>query len=520
MKKTMKKVALLLVALFVFAAMFAGCNNTTEAEQPEKTQEANESNKPIEATQEKETQETALEEYEVIFTYAGNEEEGTAAVQDAISAITKEKINATIKFMPIGWSAWAEQTTLIIAGNEKVDLMFTSNYYNYSSVVARGDLLPLDDLLNDYGQDIKSVLAQDLINSSKIGGEIYGIPSIRDFAADFGIAMRKDLVEKNNIDLDSLKTYEDLTALFQTIKDNEPGVMPLVKGGDTTTFVEQTLQSKYDRLDNFFGVIAMDATDYKVVNLYETQDYADSVALVRSWFESDFISKDSATSTEQGVDVIKAGEAFSTLVPMKPGYDLQVSTQCGMPMVTVRLTKPVTNTSNIINVMTSIAKTTGDAQRAMMMLNLMYSDAEIVNLYDNGIEGINYVVVEDNVIDFPEGLDATTTTYSSNNWMVGNNYMSYVWKGDDPELWSKMEVFNDSSVRSPALGFVFNAENVKTEVAAVTNVQSQYRLGIETGTLDPETALPEYIAKLKDAGIDVIIAEKQAQLEAWAKENK
>lgn len=43
----------------------------------------------------------------------------------------------------------------------------------------------------------------------------------------------------------------------------------------------------------------------------------------------------------------------------------------------------------------------------------------------------------------------------------------------------------------------------------------QYYCGLDCGSVDPETAIPEFNQALKDAGIDEIIAEKQAQYDAW-----
>jgi putative aldouronate transport system substrate-binding protein len=51
-------------------------------------------------------------------------------------------------------------------------------------------------------------------------------------------------------------------------------------------------------------------------------------------------------------------------------------------------------------------------------------------------------------------------------------------------------------------------------------VKDQYKVGLETGTLDPDKYLPEFISKLKASGIEKIIAEKHKQLDEWAKSNK
>ena len=128
--------------------------------------------------------------------------------------------------------------------------------------------------------------------------------------------------------------------------------------------------------------------------------------------------------------------------------------------------------------------------------------------------------VSDNVIDYPNGVDSSSVGFSGLGWLFGNQFLSYTFKGDDEKLWDDMKAFNDRAIKSKALGFMFDSTPVKTEFAAVTNVTGQYRNALESGVIDPEKELPQFIAKLKDAGIDKIIAEKQKQLDEWAAANK
>ncbi|HAA25383.1 MAG TPA: ABC transporter substrate-binding protein, partial [Ruminiclostridium sp.] len=101
-------------------------------------------------------------------------------------------------------------------------------------------------------------------------------------------------------------------------------------------------------------------------------------------------------------------------------------------------------------------------------------------------------------------------------YAMGNQFLSPLWRGEQPDLWEQMKKDNDTALRSKALGFTFNSENVKTELAAVNSVRSQYRMLIECGLADPDSGIiEEYVAKMKEAGVDKIIAEKQAQLDAW-----
>ena len=70
------------------------------------------------------------------------------------------------------------------------------------------------------------------------------------------------------------------------------------------------------------------------------------------------------------------------------------------------------------------------------------------------------------------------------------------------------------------MGFSYDSTPVSTEIAALTNVKNQYLPGLACGSLNPETELPKFLQALEDAGLQKVIDEKQAQLDAWIAENK
>lgn len=507
----------ILVVVLALAMLISACGN------------GNNNNKATNAGKDEATSEgksdkgaETLKPVELVMVFpVGGEPKDLKLIQDEINKMTKEKINATVKLIPIGFGAWAQQKTLMMSGNEQVDLIL-SGLGTYSQEVAKGQLLELDGYLDENGQGIKDALDSldpAFLNATRIDGKIYAVPSIRDLAADYGITMRKDLVEKYNIDTTAIKSLDDLDAVFQTIKDNEPGIIPTVKYGNS--IIDIYVLNYFDNLGDGFGVLPGYDNDLKVVNMYEAPEYADMLNTVRRWYQAGFIAKDAATSTETQYNMVKSGKAFSFISHMKPGIESQESRTTGKEMVSVHFRPAATATNNIISIMWSIARNSKNPERAMMLLNMMYTDKDFINLLDYGIEGQHYVKVSDNVIDYPQGVDATNSGYNLQmGWMFGNQSLSHIWNGDDPELWNQLADFNRDAKKSRALGFTFNSDAVKTEVAAVTNVQNQYKVALETGTIDPIAKLPEFNKQLKAAGIDKIIAEKQKQLDAWAQTNK
>jgi putative aldouronate transport system substrate-binding protein len=439
-------------------------------------------------------------------------------VQDAINKISLQKINATVKLTPISFGNWEQQVNLMLSSNEKLDLMVvTSNLY--SNLVAKGQVVPLDQMLEKQGQGIKKSMDAAYLNAAKISGKIYAVPTIRDFAANNGLTMRKDLVEKYQIDVTKIKTLDDVEATLKLIKSKEPNLNPLIPGNIGRTMLDS--YRTFDMLGDSLGVLPQFDNNLKVVNLYETQDYAQFVKKMRSWYTSGLIMKDSATNKTSQFDLLKSDRGFSYFSNMKPGFEQQESKSSGVPVVVANLLQPVSTTTNVTSIMWGIPVNSKTPEKAMEFLNLMYTDKDIINLLDWGVEGKHYVVKEGNVIDYPQGVDAKTSGYSMNmGYLFGNQFLSYVFNGDDPKIWERMDEFNKSALKSKALGFTFDASNVKAEYAAVSNVVTQYKLPLETGSVDPETILPEFISKLKAAGIEKIIAEKQKQLDEWAKTNK
>ncbi|HTG70484.1 MAG TPA: extracellular solute-binding protein, partial [Candidatus Udaeobacter sp.] len=260
---------------------------------------ANSGNDGTASTEEGGNASGALKPVELVMVFpAGGEPKDLQLVSDEINKLTKEKINATVKLIPIGFGAWAQQKTLMMSGNEQVDLI-VSGLGTYSQDVAKGQFLELDGYLDEQGQGVRDALdALDpaFLNATRIDGKIYAVPSIRDLAADFGITMRKDLVDKYNIDTTKIKSLDDLDAVFKIIKDNEPGIIPTVKYG--ISILDIYVGSFFDTLGEGFGVLPGHDNGLKVVNMYETPEYADMLNTVRRWNQAGYVAKDAATSTE------------------------------------------------------------------------------------------------------------------------------------------------------------------------------------------------------------------------------
>ncbi|MFD0620831.1 ABC transporter substrate-binding protein [Paenibacillus sp. GCM10027629] len=458
-----------------------------------------------------------LKPYKITLVYPGTAQKDLAVVQEEMSKYLTEKINATIELKPIEWGSWDDKTNLMKISNEPFDLMFTASWYYYPRDAAKGQYLELDDLMNQYGKDIPDVLGPDFIKGSRIGGKLYALPTKKEFGQGFGLLLSKKLVDKYKFDINGVKSIEDVEKMLGTIKANEPGVTPII----SRKFTNVWEAANYDNIIAHIAV-ARGSKEIKAIDKLEDPKYIDFYKRMNVWYKNGWFDKDILTSdTDQAMNMIKAGKGFAVASSLKPGKDKEMSLTSGTEVVQMETADPFTTTGDAQGAMLGISRTSEDPARAMMFLNLLYTDKKLLNMLDWGVEGKHYVKKSENIIDFPEGVNADTQAYPSpGGWMFGNQFNSYLWANEDPQKWEQFQKLNDSAERSIILGFAFNQEPVKAEMAAIENVNKEFEASLGTGAVDAEKTIAKWKEKRDAAGFAKVKAEVDKQLQEWAAAQK
>ncbi|MGO4540883.1 ABC transporter substrate-binding protein [Paenibacillus sp. 2TAB19] len=516
MLKVRKNVLSVLILMLAATLVFTACsgNNAKEGSNTSTNKPAEATNAP-EATEPAKEPATDLKPYTIKLVYTGLPQKDEAKIEEAASKYLTEKINAKLDIIAIDWGPWEDKLNMMIASREKVDVIFTAQWQKYAINVEKGAFKDLADLLQTpAGQAVVSGLDPAYIEGSKINGKNYAIPTNKELAAQGGIVYRKDVAEELGIDMSQVKTIADLDAVFATVKEKKPGMTPIYfKEGET---FNSHYIGNYDALGDTSipGLILKDADDTKVVPNYDLPRYVDTLKLTRDFFKKGYINSDAATNQTSTNDAIKSGNYFAVPNSLKPGKAAEMENQLGMTgkLAQVALNEKTTATSETAGAMLAISTTSEDPERAMMFISLLHTDKVLNNLINFGIEGDHYDKVSDEIIK-PAANAASYAPGAA--WMLGNQFLNYVWESEAPDKWAQFAEFNKGSKVSKGLGFVFNSEPVKAEVAAIVNVDAEYLTALETGSVDVDKVLPEYSSKLKAAGIDKIITEKQTQFDAF-----
>ena len=200
----------------------------------------------------------------------------------------------------------------------------------------------------------------------------------------------------------------------------------------------------------------------------------------------------------------------------KPGIENELEKKTTKEMLVFTLT-PVYTTTTRLDILWYVAHNSEKPERAVQVLNELYTNPELENICINGIEGKHFELKDEEkgIVGYPEGVDGTNTGYPSYPWAWPNEMISYIWDGDPEDLWTATDEWNKSAVISPAMGFSWNNSSVLNQVTACTNVKSKYENALVTGSIDPDEAIPQFLQELEDAGVNDIIAEKQRQLDEY-----
>ena len=439
-----------------------------------------------------------------------------AKISEAASKITEEKFNTKVELSRVGFGSYDQQVNLTLASSEKLDLMY-EYCGNVTSAISSGQIVPITDYLDSYGSDMKSQISDSDWKCVTFNGDIYGVPANKEKATGWGFAMNKEMADATGIDYSSIKTEEELEPLLEKVKEMYPDVYPIVSNNGS-----MSLMTDQDDLGGDIGSLESASGDNTtVINYYGTDEYMNEMKLRYDWAQKGLIMPDASTSTENANSLIGAGKGFGRFTNTKPGIEKEMEKEAGKEVVVLEMVKPYTTTTRV-GIVWYVPHNSEKPERAVQVLNEIYTNPDLANLFINGLEGKHYEFVdkEKGIVNYPEGVNASNTGYTSLPWAWPNETISYIWEGLDSDIWDQIQEFNKDATVSPAKGFAWDNTEVQNEVTACANVVAKYGPALECGSLDPETTIPKFLDELKAAGADTIIAEKQKQLDAWLEANK
>ncbi|GGG57977.1 ABC transporter substrate-binding protein [Paenibacillus radicis (ex Gao et al. 2016)] len=476
----------------------------------------NGNNKPANSTQTAaESEGTKLNPVQLTWYYPQwSMQPGTKEVEDAINKITQEKMNATIKLMPTDGGSYEQKLNTMVAANEEFDIAWTSFWmFNYAQNSRRGAFVELGPLLEKNAPELKELFPDMVWEALKVDGKIYSILNYQTITNKEGFLIQKRFADKYGLDPSAIKSIKDIESFLVKIKENEPDIIPfgITRAGNFENMKTTYNNIEYISNEAIVGLYRDDAQS-KVMDVIQSPEYKEYLTLMHDWYSKGLINKDAPTVKALD-DRKKAGQiAVSFHNVLKPGREVEEKNASGgQDIVIVPTSEPFVGTNTIIQSMQAISQTSKNPERALMFLNLLNTDKELLNLVSYGIEGKHYTRISNDMIKMNEN-----SSYNPNiTWVFGNTFLADMQEGQDAAVREQTLKENNEAKSSPILGFTFDPEPVQTEIANIQAVNDEFGPPLNTGAADVEQKLAEYIEKRKKAGIEKVVAEVQKQLDDW-----
>ncbi len=447
-------------------------------------------------------------------------EEALSEVEEAINVITREKISVEVELVPIEIWNYSSQVSLALQGGEKMDLIQSLGDFN--TAVSTGMTLDITDMLDSLAPESKALVGDAWLAATSHEGRVYGIPTFKPIALTPMVIYRKDIADAIGLDMSAVNSVGDMTDVLRKVKAAYPDMTPLAAVNTGNIGVGLTVPNVDYLTDNYFspkGVLLND--ELTVVDFYASEAFAQVCELAHTWYNENLVMKDAATTASAASELMSSGNYFCYIASYSyPEADTAASLEAvtgGYPLGAKIIGSAFLDTSSINALTWMVASTSKVPEAALKFLNLTFTDKDVVNLIIYGLEGRDYVWNDDGTVRYPDNQDSTTVPYTAqlSCGTLGNFFIMHPMQGTNPASLDWELEQNKNAKTSVAMGFTFDSSPVKAEYTAVTNVIEQYLPGLICGSADPKTEIPLFLERLADAGLGEIIAQKQAQLDAW-----
>jgi len=526
------------------AALFAGCANETtptpvQPDPPPATGTEEAPPPPPPADPDAPTTEVT------IWFMGGNAENNDADVVAAANARLAE-LGVPVTIKPVwtgGWGMGDPAQMALNTADASIDIFWTATWgLNYFNNARMGNFIRLDDpsnnLLERYGQAMLAEVDEALWTAFRADGPnglgLYGVPGPKDSAAWFKM-------DVNNTRLADLGyEFDDIFTL--TGSNHEIIFNPIF---------EEILQASKDKYgDNFFplnieqGNFAQhfSATDGDLTGLdifmfpydpmnpaqpaqpevtlqIENELFVRVLEKVREFWNKGFIDPSLAIQGEEAGVIIgeahTAGEYLFSTGQYAFGHQAAEQERRGIECIFVPLSRvPLVSTMSAAGSGFGISVYSQNQEAAMQLLNAWYTDNTLAVILCYGVEGTHWnpdpagLIVLDN--DAREAIPYQTWRNG-----MGNVFMLTPQDNEGPDFIEGFRAYNELGVATAFAGFVFNSEPVEVQMAALSSAVDEFRPGLTVGAMDPATAVPAYLAALKSAGVDDVLAELNSQLHAF-----
>lgn len=463
--------------------------------------------------------------YTVTMYVVGDRPEDTDLVMEEINKILESEFNTTLDLKHIAWADISTKYSLILAGGEDVDLMFTAPWNYYYTEAAKGAFMEItEEFIEKYMPQTHVTQAPESWQSASINGKVYAVPKNSISPEHKFVAIRDDLREKYG--LEPLTDWDTLEEYLVTIAEKETpesGIWGIAASGNNSELRivwNQRFNLMHDKMGTGpFGYLYNDGKVPSIDDFFvywDSEYFRDFAKRMKYLREKGVWSQDALTNTVSDDDAFANGQgaciAWNGTVYQ---YGRLAEENLGVTVGYYDITPDsIVMVENYNNNMFAIAAASKNPERAAMVLDLLKNDTRLYRLFVGGIEDKHYINIDDKY--YQKGPDADKFPWDSFGWAIRRDDLKQDPSDIDPREIALNETFEDRMTVPPTNGFTFDEEPVKNEMAAINSVIDEYLGMLELGMVDDvDATIDEMMSRIEASGLDIVWEEFKKQYNTW-----
>ena len=509
----MKKIiAMLLVVVMVLG--LAACGSKAPAETTAAPTPSGETKAPANET----TAAPAGEVYQVKLGFPTMQAFPDAAEIDKVESFINEHLRNDLGITDfeldlqfISLFEYATNMNMALASGEKWDIIWTMG--DLSTAVSNGYMVDLTPYLENELAGAVDVV-KNWVVCGTIDGTVYALPCYKGQVLSWKYIYDTNYADAYDMSkVHDLETLDEALAAMKAKYPNEVFEVYCNQYPSLCNFEDHT-----SMVGNYVATVGDSTT---LVNYFTTDAFQKAVKMAYDHRQAGYADPEGSTNTLSHDAVIMSGSSKGVI--MGHAYSIETINQMftmnnsyGATFESVEIATSDMTTNTLTY---GIPYTSENPVAAAKMFNLIWTDEVIANALIYGLEGVSWEWNEDHTsIQYPEGLGLDSVPYTAlyTCGAFGNQFLLYGFDGNTSEADKVfMKELIDNAWYPPLFGFMPSNENVSTQAAAISNVYNQYYKALTYGDVNPDDIMPQFLADLEAAGINELIADYQAQVDAW-----
>ncbi len=415
--------------------------------------------------------------------------------------------NYSVRYDSFDWGDYNSKMSLMLTSGEYSDIIFTASWTaNFFNNATSGYLRELDGLLEQTPK-LKASIPEKFWTAARVGSKLYSVPNYKDMAFQLYAAFPRKIFEQLGLEVSSITDVASLTPLLA--RSQEAGTNKYFYVGEGFS----RIRADYPFTDNVPIALSFAEAEKGFQVLPEMSEYIAQLKIMRDWYQKGYTPSDAA--------VVKATESYKADGNKDwflrhysgfPGAGEIYAERWGLEIVAAPLDAPPTLAYNTAKgAMLSIPSISTRAEDAMSFIEVLNTDPVVRNLVGFGIEGVHYQKTGENVVRKTD----KARDYNMSNFTLGSLMPLYLMENERPDAREALLRFNEAAESSPALNFVINTEDYRTEIAMATAALAEFGPILSSGSVPVDETLDKFRSKLREIGWYEVVAKINTAYNQW-----